>query len=72
MPKNIKFFLITLLISLPLWWSANNFHGNLEKFFYAQISEPVGQIIEIKLPQKPPLELKAKSAISIKIGRSLK
>jgi len=72
MPKNIKFFLITLLISLPLWWSANNFQGNLEKFFYAQISEPVGQIIEIKLPQKPPLELKAKSAISIKIGRSLK
>lgn len=70
MSKNINFFLIPLLVSLPLWWSANNFQENLEGFFYAQISEPVSQIIEVKFPQKPLLELETKSAISIKISES--
>lgn len=70
MPKNIKFFLISLFLSLPLFWGINAFQGNLERFFYAQISEPVGQILEIKVPEKPLLELEAKSAISIKISES--
>ena len=62
----------SLFLSLLLFGGINNFQGNMEKFFYAQVSEPLGQILEIKLPQKPPLELEAKSAISIKIGGALK
>ncbi|MBI2038335.1 MAG: D-alanyl-D-alanine carboxypeptidase [Candidatus Nealsonbacteria bacterium] len=70
MSKNINFFLIPLFLSMGFWWMINFSQNNLENFFYAQISEPIGQIIEVKLPQKPLLELKAKSAISIKISKS--
>jgi D-alanyl-D-alanine carboxypeptidase (penicillin-binding protein 5/6) len=73
MTRNIKFFLIPILISLPLWWSANIFQGNLEKFFYAQVSEPFNNLSEVKIPakpEKPELKLEAKSAISIKIMKS--
>lgn len=61
------------MISLPLWWSANIFQGNLEKFFYAQVSEPFNNLSEVKIPvkpEKPGLSLEAKSAISIKIMKS--
>ena len=68
MTKNIKFFLITFILSLAFWQGVNFSQNTLENFFYAQISEPFGQIVEIKIPQKPPLELNAKSAISIKIS----
>lgn len=70
MTRNIKFFLIPLFLSLLVFNGINTFQGNLERFFYAQISEPIGQIVEAKFPPKPSLELEAKSAISIKISES--
>ena len=70
MTRNIKFFLITFILSLAFWQGVNFSQNTLEDFFYAQISEPFGQIAEIKFPQKPPLELEAKSAISIKISKA--
>ncbi|MEK9135461.1 MAG: serine hydrolase [Patescibacteria group bacterium] len=68
MTKNIKFFLITFILSLAFWQGVNFSQNTLENFFYAQISEPFGQIVEIKIPQKPPLRLEVNSAISIKIN----
>jgi len=71
MTRNLKFFLIAFLISLPFWWGTNIFQKNLENFFYAQISQPFQQILEIKIyekTKKPDIEIQAKSAISVKIG----
>jgi serine-type D-Ala-D-Ala carboxypeptidase (penicillin-binding protein 5/6) len=64
----IKIFFVSLFLSLLAFSGINSFQGNLERFFYAQISQSAGQIIEIELSQKPLLELEAKSAISIKIS----
>lgn len=34
MRKNLKYFLITFLLGLPLWWGANVLEKRLEGFFY--------------------------------------
>lgn len=72
MSKGFKFFLIGL--SLPFWlFALKLLQENLEKFFYAQISQPFDSISEVKIPpkiQKPKLELEAKSAISLKINKA--
>jgi len=34
MTKNLKYFLIPLVLSLPFWWGINNFQVNLQDFFY--------------------------------------
>lgn len=68
--RNLKFFLISLILSLPFFIGINISQENLEKFFYAQISQPFEEITFVKIPQKPKkpeLELEAKSAISIRI-----
>ena len=73
MSREIKFFLITFFISLPFWYGVNLAQGNLEKFFYAQISEPLEEINLVQIPQnsqKPNLDLEAKSALSLKINKS--
>jgi len=64
----LKIFLISFLVSLPFWWGINIFQENLENYFYAQISQPFQQIVEIKIPpksQKPNLEIQVKAAISV-------
>ncbi len=70
MSKGFKIALLSFVLSLPFWWGVNSFQGNLEKFFYAQISEPIQAMafVEVpKEPQKPDLNIDAKSAISVKI-----
>jgi len=70
MSKELKFFLIAFILSLPFWWGINIFQGNLENYFYAQISQPLQEISQVQIPpktQKLELELQAKSAISIKV-----
>lgn len=72
MTKGIKFFLIALILSSAFWFGINLFQGNLEKFFYAQISQPFQEMTLVKFqpkPQKPDLELEVKSAISLKINK---
>ena len=72
MTKNLKFLSISLLLSLPLWYGVNFFQENLEKFFYAQIAQPIEEITLVKIPektQKPNLELQARAAISMKINK---
>ena len=63
----IRVFLISFFLSLPFWWAINLFQKNLENYFYAQISQPFQKISEIKIPEKPNLELQARAAISVKI-----
>lgn len=73
MPPRIKIFLIAFILALPFWWGVNIFQENLENYFYAQISQPLQEISEVKIPekpQKPNLELQAKSAISVKINKT--
>jgi len=71
MTKNIKIFLITLILSLPFWWGINVLKENLESSFYAQISQPLQDMSFVKIPekpQKPNLDLQTKAAISVKIN----
>jgi len=73
MSKGFKIALLTFVLSLPFWWGVNNFQGNLEKFFYAQISEPIQAMTFVEVPKeaaKPELNIEAKSAISVKISPS--
>jgi len=70
---NLKIFFVTLALSLPFWWGINVFQGNLENYFYAQISQPFEEIVFVKIPPKPPkpeLELQVKAAISVKLNES--
>lgn len=69
----LKYFFIAFLLSLPFWLGINFLQENLEKFFYAQISQPFEEMVFVQIPErvrKPKLELEAKSAISLKINRA--
>ena len=69
----LKYFLIAFVLSLPFWWGINFFQENLENYFYAQISQPLEEIVLAKIPPKPPkpeLDLQAKAAISVKLNES--
>jgi len=71
MSRGFKIALLSFILSLPVWWGINNFQGELEKFFYAQISEPVQAMTFVEVPKessKPKLDIEAKSVISIKIN----
>ncbi len=69
----LKILLISFVLSLPFWWGINVFQGNLENYFYAQISQPFKEIVFVKIPPKPPkpeLDLQVKAAISVKLDES--
>lgn len=71
MSREFKIALLSFVLSLPVWWGINNFQGRLEKFFYAQITEPIQTMTFVEVPKeslKPKPDIKAKSAISIKIN----
>lgn len=71
MTKGIKFFLIAFFVSLPFFFSINFFQASLENYFYAQISQPLEEIVFVKIPPpKPELHLQAKAAISVKLNES--
>jgi len=66
MSKALKFFFISLFLSIPFWWGINLFNEKLENYILAQISAPLENIIFVSPKRKPPLSLNAKSAISVK------
>ena len=71
--KNIKVFLLGFLLGFFFLWEANVFQANLERFFYTQIVEPIEKITFAKMPprpEKPELNLQAKSALSIKVNKA--
>ena len=79
MSRNLKFFLIVFVLSLPFWWGVNVLGEKLENFFYwREISQNTqiftAQIIlEEKLNKLKPirhrnvedLEIRATSVISV-------
>lgn len=79
MSRNLKFFLIVFVLSLPFWWGINVLEERLENFFYWRELSQNAQIftaqigLEEKLNELKPirhrnvkdLELKATSVISV-------
>ncbi|MCD6500717.1 D-alanyl-D-alanine carboxypeptidase [bacterium] len=52
MSKNIKFFLIVFLLSLPFWWGVNVLQENLENYFYSiQIEKNPPSLFTAKIYQ---------------------
>ena len=79
MSRNIKFFFVAFLISLPFWWGVNVFGKNLEDFlffsFYYQPPPPqvfLAQVSQqfLQTPEKEVPEIEAKSAILVKINKN--
>jgi len=71
MMQRIKIFLIALILALPFWLGVNIFQENLENYFTAQISQPLKEIVFVKVPPpKPKLDLQAKAAISVRLNES--
>jgi D-alanyl-D-alanine carboxypeptidase len=72
--RNLKLFLIAVLLSLPFWWGLNIFQQGLEDFFYVKEIEKnpplfVAQISQNKAESQTieNFAIEAKSAISIEI-----
>ena len=73
MKKNITILFIILALAVPLWWGITFSKKNLDKFFYAQISQPLQEITLVNIPpktEKEQPELQVESAISVKINKS--
>jgi len=70
MSKGLKFFFIAFLASFFGIFALNIFQENLENSFYAQISQSFQQISKVKIPEKPKLDLKVKSVISVKTNEA--
>jgi len=77
MSKNIKLFLIIILVSFPFWWGMNVFEKGLEDFFYAKNIEKnppslfiaqITQDYDLKNRDYENLEIEAESAISVEIN----
>ncbi|MBZ9578723.1 D-alanyl-D-alanine carboxypeptidase [Patescibacteria group bacterium] len=77
MTKNLKYFLITFLISLPFWWGTNLLERNLEDLFFWQevMKHPQVFIAQVNFggikknfefkEETENLQIKADSAISV-------
>ncbi len=74
MTKNLKFFLIALILSFPFWWGTNIGQENLEEFLFQReitsnqeiLAAQASQIIlEKKLVEN--LQIEARAAISVLI-----
>lgn len=70
MNKNLVYFFSGILFGIFLGFGVNIFQKNLEDYFAAQISKPFEEMVFVKVPKKPKLEIEAKSAISVRIGKS--
>lgn len=80
MSKNIKIFLVAVLVSLPLWWEINLLKKNLENFFFLEQTKDIYLRSQIAKPPidyysfKPirdwkikDLKISARSAISVEV-----
>ncbi|XOB40867.1 MAG: D-alanyl-D-alanine carboxypeptidase family protein [Candidatus Nealsonbacteria bacterium] len=73
MNKNIKFFLTSFILSLFFFLGINSFQVRVERFFYAQITQPFQNLALVDLsniPEKPRPDIEAESVISVKINKS--
>lgn len=73
MNKNTKFFLMSFILSLFFFLGINSFQVRVERFFYAQITQPFQNLALVDLsniPKKPRPDIEAESVISVKINKS--
>ncbi|XOB42339.1 MAG: D-alanyl-D-alanine carboxypeptidase family protein [Candidatus Nealsonbacteria bacterium] len=73
MNKNTKFFLTSFILSLFFFLGINSFQVRVERFFYAQITQPFQNLALVDLsniPEKPRPDIEAESVISVKINKS--
>ncbi len=71
MGRNFKLFLFAFFVAFFGVFALNVFQKNLENYFYAQVSQPIQEIAKVnfpKQPEKPDLEIQAKSAISVRVN----
>lgn len=72
MNRNLKHFLVGVFFSLPFWLGVNILQYNLENVFYANISQPLENIILAQEPIKnkaPKPDIEAESVLSVKINK---
>ncbi len=84
MTRNIKLFLIVILVSLPFWWGVNLLQRNMEDFFYvrqieknppslfvAQVSQNLRSMVKVEksFPVPKNSEIEAESAISVRLDK---
>lgn len=83
MSKNIKLFLIVILVSLPFWWGMNILEKNLEDFFWVrELEKNPPSVFTAQIAQNyisktgasedkvlEDFEIKAESAISVEIDK---
>jgi len=71
MSNILKLFLISLVISLPIWWGANLFQQGFENYLFAKTTVPNSQVLTAEMvgtllnPPQKELNIQAKSAFSI-------
>lgn len=70
MSKPFQIFLITFLVSVPMWWGINNTEKSLENLVYEKINKPLPQLYkaEIAAPilnQQKEFDINAKAAFSV-------
>jgi len=73
MTKNIKYFLGAFFLTLFFFWGINFLQHGMERYFYAQITQPfenlaIINVLEIKKKPKPSIE--AESVASFKINKT--
>jgi D-alanyl-D-alanine carboxypeptidase len=73
MTKNIRYFLGAFFLTLFLFWSVSFLNYGMEKYFYAQITEPFQSLAFVDLsnmPERSKPDIEAESAASIRINKS--
>lgn len=73
MTKNIKYFLGAFFLTLFSFWGISILQHGMEKYFYAQITQPFQNLVVVELadiPERSKPDLEVESAISLKIGKT--
>jgi serine-type D-Ala-D-Ala carboxypeptidase (penicillin-binding protein 5/6) len=69
MNKNLRYFLIGLVLSLPVFGGVNVFQERFDSYLTAQISRPLESIVFAAFPEKKPkLDINADAAMSLEIS----
>lgn len=73
MTKNIKYFLGAFFLTSFLFWGVNSLQHGIERYFYAQITQPFENLVIIdvlEITKKPKLSIEAESIASFKINKT--
>jgi len=73
MTKNVKYFLGAFFLTLFSFWGIDVFQQEMEKYFYAQITQPFQNLVVVELadiPERSKPDIEVESAISLKIDKT--